>query len=189
MIRILSLSMPLANLSQTYWHLIVALPVLTGAFTAIRLLSFRPSEVGLSLRQSPLQVLLQGVVALTGIVFGLVEYYILSPEPLVPVLTWQRLLLPGFIHLVATGFTEELVFRGVIQRGSMEVLGRGGLFYTAAVFSVLHIGYLSWMHCGFVFLVGLFFGWVVKRTGSIVGVSLSHGISNIGLYLVFPFVV
>ena len=40
----------------------------------------------------------------------------------------------------------------------------------------------------FVLMAGLFFGWVVKRTGSLLGVSLAHGIANIGLYLVFPFV-
>ena len=162
--------------------------MLAGTFTAIRLLNFRPSEVGLSLGKIPLQVLVQGLVALTGIGFGLVEYRILTPEPLIPVLTLESLWLPGLILLVATGFTEELTFRGVIQRSSLEVLGDWGLVFTAVAFTILHIGYFSWMHCGFVFLVGLFYGWVAKQTGYIVGVSLSHGISNIALYLVIPFV-
>ena len=187
LIRILSLSIPLAHFSPIYWYLIISVPMLAAAFTAIRILNFRPSEVGLSLQRSTLQV--QVLVGLTGIGFGLLEYWILSPEPLIPALTWERILLPALIFLMATGFTEELVFRGVIQRSSLEVMGPWGLVYTAAAFSVLHIGYFSWMHWGLVFLIGLFFGWVVKKTGSILGVSLSHGLTNIVLYLVIPFFV
>jgi membrane protease YdiL (CAAX protease family) len=107
---------------------------------------------------------------------------------MIPALTWGRIWPPALIFLVAIGFTEELVFRGVVQRSSLGVMGSWGLVYTAAVFSALHLGYLSWIHWGFVFFIGLFFSWVVKKTGSILGVSLSHGITNIGLYLIIPFI-
>ena len=46
------------------------------------------------------------------------------------------------------------------------------------------MGFLSWIDVTFVFIVALFFGWVVKKTGSLLGVTLSHGITNIVLYLV-----
>ena len=39
----------------------------------------------------------------------------------------------------------------------------------------------------FVMVVALFFGTVVKKTGSLLGVSLAHGITNSVLYLVAPF--
>jgi membrane protease YdiL (CAAX protease family) len=39
----------------------------------------------------------------------------------------------------------------------------------------------------FVFLVALFFGWAVARTGSLLGVTLSHGIANVVLYVIVPF--
>lgn len=187
MIRILTISIPLASLPQIYWYLIIAIPVLVVVFMAIRLLNFRPSEVGLSLQRIAIQVPIQVLVGLTGIGFGLVEYQILNPESIIPALTWESIWLPALIFLVTTGFTEELVFRGMIQRGSLEAMGSWGLVYTAAVFSALHISYLSWQQWGFAFLTGLFFGWIVKRTGSICGVSLSHGITNICLYLIIPF--
>ena len=38
-------------------------------------------------------------------------------------------------------------------------------------------------------LVALLFGFFVARTGSILGVTLSHGLTNIMLFLVIPFVV
>lgn len=185
LIRILSLLMPLARFSQIYWYLMIAVPLLIGAVVAIRIMKFRPAEVGLTLRNIPVQ----GAVALTGIFFGLAEYQILKPEPIVDALSWTTIWLPALILLAATGFVEELIFRGIIQRSSLQVLGRWGLLYAAGLFSVLYIGYLSAAQWGFALLVGLFFGWVVKRTGSLLGVVLSHGITNIALYLVFPLLI
>jgi hypothetical protein len=40
----------------------------------------------------------------------------------------------------------------------------------------------------FVFAIALLNGWVVRRTGSIIGVSVSHGITNITLFLLIPFI-
>ena len=191
MIRILTLVMPLVPLSQIYWYFTIAIPLLIVVFTAIKLLNIRPAEVGLSLNLSRIavQIPVQGLVGLTGIGFGLVEYYILSPEPMITALTLESIWFPALIFLVTTGFTEEIIFRGMIQRGSLEAIGAWGLVYTAAIFSALHISYLSWQQWGFAFLMGLFWGWLTKRTGSIYGVSLSHGIINICLYLIIPFFV
>lgn len=185
LIAILSLTMPLAQFSQIYQYLIISIPLLAAAYAVIRILSFQASEIGLRVRKIPLQ----GLVALTGIGLGLAEYQILRPEPMVDALSWASIWLPALILVVATGFVEELVFRGVMQRSSLEVLGRWGLIYAAGLFSVLYIGYLSAAQVGFAFLVGLFFGWIVKKTGSLLGVALSHGITNVALYLVIPFVV
>jgi uncharacterized protein len=54
---------------------------------------------------------------------------------------------------------------------------------------VLHLGYHSALDMAFVFGVGLFFGFVVDRTQSILSVTLSHGLTNIMLFLVVPFLV
>jgi membrane protease YdiL (CAAX protease family) len=51
---------------------------------------------------------------------------------------------------------------------------------------VLHVGWLSILDLLFVFSIGLFFGFVVLKTGSIMGVSISHGITNVVLFLVAP---
>ena len=44
----------------------------------------------------------------------------------------------------------------------------------------------SLIDIAFVFVVAMFFAWVVKRTGSLLGVTLAHGVTNIMLYLVLP---
>lgn len=184
LIRIISLSMPLSQFAQIYWYLLVSVPLLISILVAVRVLNFQPADVGLTLQKMPLQ----GFVALTGVGFGWVEYHILKVEPLVPTLTWARVLQPTIVFLVTTGFVEELAFRGVMQRSAVAALGPWGWVYIAALFSVLHIGYLSATDWLFVLLVGLFFGWIVKKTGSLLGVILAHGILNTSLYVVFPLV-
>ncbi|MFC1593058.1 type II CAAX prenyl endopeptidase Rce1 family protein [Candidatus Omnitrophota bacterium] len=53
--------------------------------------------------------------------------------------------------------------------------------------STSHMGFLSWIDLIFVFVVAMFFAWVVKKTGSLFGVILAHGATNIMLYLIAPF--
>ena len=181
--RIMSLSMPLAQFSPIYWYLIIYPALFLAAWVAMRRLNLTASEVGLTVRKLPLQL----VVALTGFIFGVAEYLILRPEPLISELYWGAVLFPAFVLLAGSGFVEEFVFRGVLQRASMGALGRWGLPYVALVFAVLHLIHLSAIDIAFVFAIALFFGWVVYRTGSLLGVTLSHGITNILLYLIIPF--
>ena len=74
-----------------------------------------------------------------------------------------------------------------MKSSALEAFGRWGIIYVSLLFAVLHIGFLSGIDVAFVFAVALFFGWVVQKTGSLIGVTLSHGLTNIMLYLVVPF--
>jgi hypothetical protein len=181
--RIMSLSMPLTPFPVIYWYLIIYPTLILAAWVAMRRLNFSARETGLNARKLPLQL----VIALTGFIFGVVEYLILRPEPLISELAWGEVLLPTFVLLIGTGFTEEFVFRGVVQRASMGALGGWGLVYVALLFACLHLIHHSLIDIAFVFIIALFFGWVVNRTGSLLGVTLSHGITNICLYLIIPF--
>jgi membrane protease YdiL (CAAX protease family) len=183
LIRLLSLSLPLAGFPMIYWYLIVSVPLFVAAAVALRTLGLSRTEIGLNLRAFPLQML----VALTGLSLGYLEYRILQPAPLAQGLAWEEMWIPGLILLVCTGFAEELIFRGMMQQTAVEVLGRGGgIIYVAILFAVLHVGYGSLTDVLFVFGVALFFGLVKSVTGSILGVSLAHGITNILLFLTIP---
>ena len=183
LIRLLSLSLPLAGVPLIYWYFVTSVPLFIATIIALRTLGFSWRDIGLSLRGFPIQLL----VGLTGLVFGYIEYQILEPEPLVRAFTWEQLWVPALILLVSTGFIEELIFRGMMQRAATEALGRFGVIYVALLFAVLHVGYKSLLDILFVLGVGLFFGWVVARTQSILGVTLSHGLTNVMLFLVVPF--
>jgi hypothetical protein len=76
-----------------------------------------------------------------------------------------------------------------MQSASTEALGKAAIPYVAIVFAALHVGYKSAPDVAFVFFVALFFSWAVARTGSLLGVTLAHGIANVVLYLVAPFIV
>ncbi len=183
LVRIISLSMPLAGILQIWWYPIIYAPLLAAAITVMRLLNYGSEQVGLTFRWLPVQL----VIGLTGVVFGVTEYFILVPEAMIAEFTWQELWLPAVILFLCTGFVEEFVFRGVLLRSAVESFGGWGVVYVSLLFAILHMGFLSWIDLVFVFVVALFFGWLVKKTGSLLGVTLSHGITNIVLYLVVPF--
>ena len=183
LIRILSLSMPLAQFDAVFWYLMAGLPVLLAALVVMGALGLRPSTVGLRWSGSPLQP----GVAVLGFGLGLVEYQILRPEPLIEGLTLAHFILPAIILMVATGFLEELIFRGILQTAASATLGGLAVLYVSVVFAILHIGYRSASDVAFVLGIAFIYGWAVRRTGSIMGVSISHGLTNIMLFLVVPF--
>lgn len=183
LIRLMSLSLPLRMFPQVYWYLVVSIPLFIAATVVRRTLNVSWEECGLHGKGLPLQLL----VAVVGPLLGLVEYRILRPAPLISSLNWGQILVPALILLFSTGLLEELIFRGVMQWAVLEVMGKPGIVYVAAVFAVLHTGHRSLAEVFFVFGVALFFGWFVYRTRSIVGVSLAHGLINVWLFLVVPF--
>jgi membrane protease YdiL (CAAX protease family) len=183
LVRIISLSMPLGNVPQIWWYPIIYTPLLAAALVVIRLLRLRREEIGITAGFLPVQL----GIALTGIGLGLVEYFILKPAPLVEELTWQSVWLPSLIFLFAVGLVEELIFRGVMQRCVTLSWRWKGIFYISLLFAILHMGFFSWLDVVFVFGIAVFFGWMVNKTGSLLGVTLSHGLANIVLYLIAPF--
>ncbi len=106
-----------------------------------------------------------------------------QPDNAAPMLT--RTTAPG----AGTGFVEEFVFRGVMQKAALEAMGNWGLYYVAFLFAILHLIHNSPLDVLLVFLIGLFFGWIVKRTGSLFGVTLAHTITNYLLFVILPYVV
>ncbi|MFN2144199.1 MAG: lysostaphin resistance A-like protein, partial [Anaerolineales bacterium] len=183
LIRIISFTTPLATFPQVYWYAVVGAPLLLAEFALIRNTGLKNRQIGLRVGNLPVQLL----ISLVGIGLGYLEYLILKPKPLVADFTFEAIIGPALILLIFTGFLEELVFRGVFQYFAVRHLGKIGFVYVSMVFAVLHIGYLSVLDFGFVFLVAMIFAYFVQRTGSILGVTLAHGLTNIGLFLIFPF--
>jgi membrane protease YdiL (CAAX protease family) len=184
LIRLLSLSLPLIRFPQAAWYPIVAVPLLIAAWIVIRLLGVSRQDLGLRFGNLPLQLMLVG----GGLGLGATEYAILRPAPLVSDYSWRSIVLPALSLVIFTGFTEEFIFRGLLQTVSLPVLGRWALLYVALLFAVLHIGYLSVTDVVFVFAVGMLFGEIVRRGGSILGVTLAHGLTNVTLFLIMPYI-
>jgi membrane protease YdiL (CAAX protease family) len=181
--RLLSLILPLALFPTIISYLIVGVPMFVAATLIIRYSGLSWREVGLKVGKLPVQLLF----GMTGFILGYVEYMILRPAPLVSAYRWDLIGLSVMILFIFTGFLEELTFRGLMQSTALPYLRTFAIPYIAIVFAVLHLGYRSTLDFFFVLGVALFFGWFVHRSGSILGVTLAHSLTNITLYLIVPF--
>ena len=183
LIRIISLSMPLANFPRYAWYIIVNVPVLVATLAMMRVQGIGLKDAGVKFGK-PREV---AWIALTGIPLGFIDYLILRPESIATGLSLSGVLLLALGLGLSTGFVEELVFRGLMQPIAVEIFGeRRGLVGVAAVFASLHIGWLSLLDLVFVFSIGLFYGFIALKKGNIIGVTISHGITNVVLFMVAP---
>jgi uncharacterized protein len=181
-IRIVSIAMPvMLQFSQFIWYIIIAIPIFVCVVYLIQFFNYSLSDVGLTWNYPVFQVL----VGISGIGLAIIDYSILKPESLINSLSIQIIIFPAVVLMIFTAFLDELVFRGVVQKASAGVVSTGWVLI-AGIYAATQISYGSILHCLFSFLVALYFGWIVKRTGSIAGVTLCHGLINCGVYLILP---
>jgi membrane protease YdiL (CAAX protease family) len=184
LIRILSLSMPVAQFSYIAWFSIISIPVYLTIFTCVYLQRLRPWDIGLKLpvkKHLPLEF----AIILLAVPLGVVEYLILRPGLLVePRL--EALLIPVLVMVVCTGFLEELAFRGLMQYHATRTMGFTGIVLVSVLFGVLHIGNLTILDVLLAGSVGFIYALVVRKTGSLYGVSISHGVINTAMFLIAP---
>jgi membrane protease YdiL (CAAX protease family) len=182
LMRVLSLSLPLSGRPLVEWFFWIGLLVFVGIFFTMRITEISASRIGIKVGKLPIQLLF----GLVGIPLGIIEYYILRPEPLTPEFNLEAMILPAVVLIIFTGVLEEVLFRGLIQQIGITAYSRFGITFSAVLFAVLHVGYGSFADVVFVFVVAMIFGLITHHTGSLLGVSIAHGLTNIGLLLVFP---
>lgn len=188
LLRLLSYGLPLNRFPLVWWYAIVGALMLMAILLAVRAMDYRPAEVGLGWRwpQLPLHLLAGGA----GLLLGAAQYVLLWPAPLALALSWSHTWLPVVVMVICSGFVEELLFRGLMQRAASEALGAwSGPLLVVAVATALHAGYLSWPALALTLLANALFALLAARMGTIWGAALAHGLANVSLYLVAPFVV
>ena len=94
---------------------------------------------------------------------GLIE--IISQYPL-----WQTIL----VIAVTPAISEELLFRGAFMKGYAKKIGKA-IILSALLFAMLH-RQVERLHI--TFLLGLYIGWVVLRTGNVIYGMIIHFINN-----------
>ena len=187
LIRILSLSMPSVHFSKISAFLLISIPVFVAIFTCMWVQGLRAKDIGLylpKLKRTPIEA---GVILL-AIPIGIVEYLILKPAPL-PGLGpgAANFIAASLIFIACTGFLEELAFRGLLQYNAIKLMNKWwGIVFVSTIFGVLHVGNLALLDCVLAFSVGFIYSVVREKTGSIYGISISHGVINIILFLIAP---
>ncbi len=82
---------------------------------------------------------------------------------------------------LAAPLAEELFFRGYLQTRLCRRWGTWpGILVTAALFGLLH---WDWLHTPSAFLLGLFLGWLARRSGSIRPSIAAHAMNNLASVL------
>lgn len=183
LIRLLSLTMPLGKLPELAWYPIIAIPLTAASWQIIRLVQVSRRDLGLCWGRLTRQFAIAGC----GLVIGALEYTILTPQPLAAISSWVTFASAALVLMLSTGFVEELIFRGLLLSMALSAMKRWALIYVSLLFAALHIGHRSPSNLLLVFTVGMFFAVVAHRSGSILGVALAHGLANVTLFLVMPF--
>ncbi|MEE9202720.1 MAG: type II CAAX endopeptidase family protein [Dehalococcoidia bacterium] len=123
-----------------------------------------------------------------GLVLGTGEYFVLRPAPAFPSFEVKYVLRDMVYMLLFVGLGEELLFRGLIQRDLAGAFGwKWGLFGASTIFAVMHLTWRSIPELGFVFLAGLILGALYLKTRSMAAPIVAHGINNVVLVSVLPY--
>jgi uncharacterized protein len=186
LIRTVSLAIPASSFDQTVWYIVTAIPLFASSVAVVQATSLNRGDLNLRLPKSHFWTA-SVAVAISGLVIGSVEYMLLRPPAMSSEATRNHLILTIEMLIVATGFLEEFVFRGILLGGAQGIMRQWpAILYTAIIFATLHIGQVSVFHVLFVLAVGVYFGVVVSRTQSLYAVAVAHGLANIMLFVVLP---
>jgi membrane protease YdiL (CAAX protease family) len=124
-----------------------------------------------------------------GIPLGVAEYFVLQPAPAFPGFNIGGFFRDLAYMLLFVGVAEEFLFRGLIQQDLTEAFGwKWGLLASSTLFTVMHLTWRSIPELGFVFIGGLILGAIYLKTKSLVAPIIAHGIDNVILVAVLPYV-
>ena len=176
--RIISLSIPIEFITYEGYLIATTIIILYGSLVLIKLLKIPFNDVGLIIKNFKLQI----ICIITGIVIGYLEWKLINPPGL-------ELLIPAILILTLCALTDELIFRGLIQQSIDKAEGNSffAILLTSILYTIFFISYFHAPELILIFLTSLFYGYVVLKSKSIIGVSLSHALVNISCFVIFPY--
>ena len=93
----------------------------------------------------------------------------------------------ALLLLLVTGPSEEIFWRGYLQRSLMERFGRWpGWAAATAIYAGVHIWSWNFMLVGAAAVAGAFWGAMYARLGHLPPVILSHAVWSMVIFAVFP---
>ena len=121
-----------------------------------------------------------------GVALGLIEYFILRPEPIdVGSSVFSNVLYLVVTMMLFVGLTEELLFRGLLQSYVGDLMPKWqAVHLTSLVFGLFHIGWLNPLEVVFAYSAGAVFGYLLIKTGGLTAPVVAHGLGNIVLYMI-----
>jgi uncharacterized protein len=182
LIQLLSLSLPTRLVPTIQWFVMIGIPIYALLILAAYRFRLRPDEIGL--RRTRWQP--QARIAAIGALLAVPGYLILRPPALVADPTPVNVMTAAVLVAVFGGLLEEGLFRGVIQSIAERSLARRSIVVSAFATGLLYSASLDLRYLVFAVLVGVLFGTVVRRTGSLVGVGVGHAALLAGQLVLLP---
>lgn len=154
-------------------------------------------ELGLVMPASGVRIFVYALALMVPIVALInLATYTLSPESFIADFNQFAEMVRGqspWLAFAAIGIAaplwEEMLFRGFLLPSLSDAWGFWpGAILVSAAWTALHFGY-SVIGLAEVFLIGLFFAWLYRRTGSLWVPIACHGIYNSVLFLALRFMV
>jgi len=181
LLRILSLAMPIHQVPPIFQYVLTGVPLLVATFVVIRSNGL-PS---LRLNLTGLEWVYQIIISLSGIPLGVIAALTLVPPPsLVSPTNLLGILLLWIVFTLFGAVTEELIFRGLVQKALSYSFGAFSVVLSSILYASMFLGTLSPGYVIFYGLTGLLFSIWVHISGSIIGVIMAHSLMNI-LFLLF----
>ncbi len=182
--RLLTLVLPLLALPPLLGYLAVLMGSALACAVVLLQLNLRWDTVGLVLRVPVLHLLmLSSVPGLAALHFAFaapvafVSGELLASTPVAPL---ALLALSGLLFI--GGVLEEVILRGVVQAVVLPLMGRRALIFGALAGAMLHVGSSPSSALLLIVLVGWLFAHISYHAGSVLGVALLRGSTNV-LYL------
>ncbi len=182
--RLLTLVLPLLALPPLLGYLAVLMGSALACAVVLLQLNLRWDTVGLVLRVPVLHLLmLSSVPGLAALHFAFaapvafVSGELLASTPVAPL---ALLVLSGLLFI--GGVLEEVILRGVVQAVVLPLMGRRALIFGALAGAMLHVGSSPSSALLLIVLVGWLFAHISYHAGSVLGVALLRGSTNV-LYL------
>jgi hypothetical protein len=120
-----------------------------------------------------------------GVAIGLVEYFVLRPQPVMTnASVVQMLLYIVLVLCVMVGVAEEVLFRGLLQSPLEKVMPSWQAIGVASVlFGLMHVGWMNPLEVLFAYGAGVVFGYMAVATDSLMAPIIAHGVGNLSLYM------
>lgn len=139
-------------------------------------------------RQGLLKYIFWGIMV--GVPLGVGEYFIITPVAAFPTFEIRYLLRDLVYMTLFVGLGEEVLFRGLVQRDMMNLMGwKWGLLVASLMFGVMHLIWRSMPEFAFTFGAGLIFGYLYYKTDSLTAPIIAHGIGNAVLVAIMPYLI
>lgn len=184
LMRLVSLTVTVMNLPPVLWFVMIGIPTALATLLVLRAV---PIDLGLLLRR-PSNARLQLVVAMSGILHGVLLYYVLAPAALVPLMEPGAVVVAILVLVLFAAVLEEVIFRGVIQSVAREVTGSrtAGIIIGAMVYATMFVSMDSPLAPLTMMAIAVLFGTISAFTMSLWGVIGAHAFMTIGLLIVWP---